>query len=98
MELPTLPNIPGSPRWVEVAIERERLLTERLSEANAQREQWAALSVRLEARICELEADAKRLDSGRIMCLTRDELGKPMFVCYSGIDLRAAIDEARSSM
>lgn len=49
------------------------------------------------ARIEELEADAARLDSGRIMFTTRDVYGEPARVTFAGVDLRAAIDAAREA-
>lgn len=49
------------------------------------------------ARIAELEADAERLDSGRIMFTTRDVYGEPARVTFAGVDLRAAIDAARGA-
>lgn len=49
------------------------------------------------ARIAELEADAARLDSGRIMFTTRDVYGEPARVTFAGVDLRAAIDAAREA-
>ena len=48
-------------------------------------------------RIAELEADAARLDSGRIMFTTRDVYGEPARVTFAGVDLRAAIDAAREA-
>lgn len=51
----------------------------------------------LQARIAELEADAARLDSGRIMFTTRDVYGEPARVTFAGVDLRAAIDAAREA-
>lgn len=50
-----------------------------------------------EARNTELEADAERLDSGRIMFTTRDAYGEPAKVTFAGVDLRAAIDAARGA-
>ena len=49
------------------------------------------------ARIAELEADAARLDSGRIMFTPRDVYGEPARVTFAGVDLRAAIDAAREA-
>lgn len=48
-------------------------------------------------RVAELEADAERLDSGRIVFDTRDGCGEPLRVVFSGVDLRAAIDAARGA-
>jgi hypothetical protein len=50
----------------------------------------------LEAERDAARADAERLDAGCIQFETRDELGQPMTVRYFGVDLRAAIDAARS--
>lgn len=55
IELPSLPNIPGSPRWVEVARDRERILLAALEDAQRQ-------LAEARARIAELEADAERLN------------------------------------
>ena len=57
-------------------------------------EPWAAWQ-RIRARIAKLEADAERLDSGRIMFTTRDVYGEPARVTFADVDLRAAIDAAR---
>ena len=35
VELPNFPNIPGSPRWVEVARDRDRILQARIAELEA---------------------------------------------------------------
>src|SRR5690606_3815322 len=39
--------------------------------------------------------DAERLDSGTIRIIQRDEFGMQQTTVYSGVDLRAAIDQAR---
>src|SRR5690606_39570046 len=39
--------------------------------------------------------DAERLDSGTIRIIERDEFGMQHTTAYSGVDLRAAIDQAR---
>ena len=36
VELPNFPNIPGSPRWVEVARDRDRILQARIAELEAE--------------------------------------------------------------
>ena len=54
--------------------------------------------VRYEDVAAALEAareDAERLDSGTIRIIERDEFGMQHTTAYSGVDLRAAIDQAR---
>ena len=50
-ELPPLPYRDAEPH------DRERILLARIAEAKEQRNQWAGLCVRLEARIADLEAE-----------------------------------------
>lgn len=76
LKLPALPSLPSRSfadheryiielrevmRCRERLLEaRERILLARVAEADEQRGQWAGLCVRLEARVAELEAEAKQ--------------------------------------
>ena len=83
---------------------RERILLARIAEleslwqsAEAHYAEADAAAMAHAKRIAELEADAARLDSGRIMFTTRDVYGEPARVTFAGVDLRAAIDAARGA-
>ena len=91
LKLPALPSLPS-----RSLADHERYIIE-LREVMKCRERLLEARERiLLARIAELEADAERLDSGRIVFLTRDIYGEPARVTVAGVDLRAAIDAARN--
>jgi len=63
--------------------------------------QLAEIEAALTEAAAALEAaqeDAERLDSGTIRIIERDEFGMQHTTAYSGVDLRAAIDQARGNV
>lgn len=75
-------------------IERTRLAAKILRDIGGQ----SAMAATVEEAADALEAareDAERLDSGTIRIIERDEFGMQHTTAYSGVDLRAAIDQAR---
>jgi hypothetical protein len=59
------------------------------------RHRVAALLREAAAALEAAREDAERLDSGTIRIIERDEFGMQHTTAYSGVDLRAAIDQAR---
>lgn len=80
-----------------MTLEADRLKDELrglLSELEAMKAEVLELD-RLRAEVEALRADAARLESGCIMMQSRGEFGEVINVMHVGVDLRAAIDEAR---
>ena len=92
LKLPAMPSLPS-----RSMADHERYIIE-LREVMRCRERLLEARERiLMARIAELQADAERLNSGRIMFTTRDVYGEPARVTFADVDLRAAIDAARGA-